>query len=365
MSVSAVQAPDADRNEKSSASIVCPCCPLHCDDLSGDELSTSPAHCALAYERLKALRPTTTLARRDDEEREANERVLRVLSSGQRIVITGRVLDLATARAVVTLRKRAAVDVCLTTPNPSSQSVMKRDGSYTCTLGELTRPTNSLLIIGDVELAWPRIPRHLTSVRELAQLEDSPALLDQLAALRLAASATTAIQLPAELDHPALQQACELVRQASYLVILVAPLREDAVVSPLIWSALGGLVQVLNRQRRAALLTLDETYTLRATAAARLEQVPVLTSTSQPAVQIHLDPFAEPYERQAELVVRIGAAGPMVNDELFLPASTPGVDTAGIVYRGDGSVALPLIPWQVAIGYPSPADRLQQWIERL
>ncbi len=253
--------------------IVCPCCPLHCDDLTGIELASSAQHCSLAYARLSAPLEDGFRAITPEEDRELLRRCAEAVRASTQTIITGRVLDLATSRAVVKFSEQVGAEIRIAGPNRAAQAVMKRDGSYTCTLGELTRPTHSLLIIGDVEQAWPRISRHLNKVQELAYLEDSPLLLDQLAAARLSvASESTPALLEAAL-HPSLRQALELIRRASYLIVLVAPLREDLVHSPLIWSSILGLVQSINRSRRAAMLTLDETYTLRSTMASRMDQV--------------------------------------------------------------------------------------------
>lgn len=344
----------------SSDRIVCPCCPLYCDDLTGSELSSSAKPCELAYKRLSAVFDRGTGSTASEPNDEQLSRSAEALRTSKRTIITGRVLDLATSRAVVKFSERTGAEIQVTGPNRSAHAVMKRDGSYTCTLGELTRPASSLLIIGDVELAWPRVSQHLKEIKELAQLDDSSELLDQLAVLRLAAASQSVTPLPATLERPSFIQAMELVGRAGYLIVLVAPLREDSVRSPLVWSSILGLIQTINRSRRAALLTLDETYTLRSTMASQMDRVPQGVSTFEPTLKIHLSPFGEMCDIKSQATIHIGLLPSGSHGQPWLAASTPGVDNSGIAYRGDGSVALPLMAWTTSSRLPTPAERLEQ-----
>ncbi len=66
---------------------------------------------------------------------------------------------------------------------------------------------------------------------------------------------------------------------------------------------------------------------------------------------------------ESRSILYIGHAAPDATHHLLLPAAIPGVDTPGIVYRGDGSVALPLVAWKDGLRCPSPAERLEQLLE--
>ncbi len=324
---------DAASNDASSITadkIVCPCCPLHCDDLTGAELSSSSEHCSLAFKRLQTSLVNGSRSFTPEEELERLKRCAEAVRTSARTIITGRVLDLATSRAIVKFSELVGAEIRVEGPYRTAQAVMKRDGSYTCTLGELTRPKTSLLVIGDVELAWPRVLRHLKDVQAVAHLDDSPELLDQLTTLRWSAESRSTPATQESPSPPMLRQALELVKQASYLVVLVAPLQEDSVRGPLIWSSILGLVQNLNRSRRAAILTFDESYTLRSTMASRQEKVTQSISTVEPTLQIQLSPFGESYNIQSPSILYIGRAAVDAPNHLLLPATTPGIDSSGL-----------------------------------
>ena len=164
--------------------------------------------------------------------------------------------------------------------------------------------------------------------------------------------------LPQLLDE--LAAALQLVSEATYLVVLVAPLQESISRSPVVWSSLLGLVRERNKLSRAAILSFDPSVTVRSVIASRNDPTPFAIPADHGSLRIEFSPFGERVLESTGRKIVIGLAKqPLHANQVLLPAGLPGMHHAGIVIRGDGSVTLPLQAWSSETASPTPAGQLR------
>lgn len=337
----------------SDMTIVCPFCPLHCDDLTAASLLAGATGCSVADKRAKLIRKVPPM-----HEASVNHETCRLwVAEASRIVISGYVVDMETSRAISEFAAKtgAAVDVAST--NPTASKLVARDGGFFTTLGELTSRKASVLIIGDPATHWPRIEERLRHVKAIVRWPESTSLLAQVAALRL--NAAKRFSAASQIDDQ-LAAAIQLVNEAEYLVVLVAPLQESVSHSPIFWSSLLGLVRERNKVSRAAILSFDPSVTVRSVIAARNDPPPFLFPYDEASLCIEFSPFGERTTPSTGRKIVIGLTQqPLPSNQTCLPAGVPGVHHAGIVIRGDGSVTLPLQSWANQPALLSPASQLR------
>ncbi len=352
------------------ARIVCPCCPLHCDDLELASVLSARTGCSVADRLLSKLRSGDLVV--DDVD--SIEQARQWIADAHQIVISGHVIDLETSRAIAEFAKISGATVEVSGSNPTATRHLARDGGFLTTLGELRGRDRSVLMIGDVAAHWPRIEEHLrverlsqpfpTPTLSLLRWPDSVNLPSRLAALRLQVAGRTA---SATDNDPELASTVELVIASKYLVLLVAPLLESISRSPVIWSSILGLVRERNKTSRAAILSFDPSVTVRSVLAARNDPPLSRFPLSDSILRIEFSPFGEPVAHASGRTIVIGMSDekPTAN-QCVLQAAVPGLHHAGMVIRGDGSVTLPL---QSCLSHlkakdsiPTPADQLRRLI---
>ena len=337
----------------SAMTIVCPFCPLHCDDVNADALSVGQTGCGVADSRVNLVRGASSSLDVSGDLDTCRSWV----AEASRIVISGYVIDLETSRAISEFAAKtgAAVDVAST--NPTAAKLFAREGGFFTTLGELTSADVSVLVIGDPATHWPRIEERLRHVKAIVRWPDSSALPKRAAALRL--HAAERFLEPSTVDDE-LAAALQLVSEATYLVVLVAPLQESISRSPVVWSSLLGLVRERNKLSRAAILSFDPSITVRSVIAARNDPTPFAIPADETSLRIEFSPFGERVFKSAGRQIIIGLANqPLHANQVLLPAGVPGMHHAGIVIRGDGSVTLPLQASSNETASPTPAGQLR------
>jgi hypothetical protein len=321
--------------------VVCPCCPLHCDDIDPDQLMLGKTGCAVADHRISVV---LAAAARSDEESRRDEAACAMgrqwIADANRIVVTGRVIDLETSRAISEFANATGADVEVDGSNPAMLPLFAREGAFLTTLGEIASRDVSMLVIGDVASHWPRIETWLERVKVIRRWNDDETLASRLAALRKTvsqrASATIAID-----DEVAF--AANMIKASSYVAVLVAPLSDNVARSSVIWSTLLCMVRELNKATRAAVLSFDHSLTVRSVMASRLDPKPYRLPSDHDALHIHFSPFGDESRRSGGKSIVIGIGDKVFNkNQLCLTASVPGLDRSGIVIRGDGAVTLPL-----------------------
>ncbi len=380
----------------SSASFVCPFCPLHCDDLQAaklvgnDQTLREPAAehgtedaggstcCSRLQQRLgvalehhcnsAATEATLTLARQ-------------WVQQAEQIWVTGRILDLQTARAVCRFAEqtgacvKAASDPAAAVETAAYCEIFAREGGFATTLGDAAAPHASVVLIGDPSHRWPRLRQRLSRAGEVYQWRRTERVSERLAHLRRLVRRPAE---PAPAEDPDLHACRELCDRATFLVFVVVPEVLEAKEAIPFGSTLTGLLRDLNGRIRAALLRFDETLTVRSVQAWHGQQA---SATGLASVHAAADLVIElvPWGEQPRSADEFAAAGVhstarrivigwqpetpewagAADRTCYLPASVGGIGRAAVVLRGDGSVALPLRPL-VETKLPAPAELLAQ-----
>jgi hypothetical protein len=338
--------------------IVCPFCPLHCDDMDAHALAQGHGGCALADSRMRVITESSLAVAGAADLHECREWI----KSAKRVVISGDVIDWDTARAVSDFIAATGAETDGLGCDEAFVETFSREGAFTTTLGELSAREVSLLVIGEPAAAWPRINEKLAAISRRVDWSASEQLPQQLGALRRKLRETSY-----EICDEAVLDAFNLIHSSQYLVVLVAPSAlNNQMGSPvqdtLLWSTLLGMIRELNQTRRAALLNFDRSLTVRSVLASRgtsaIRELPVDEET----VSIQLSPYGysrdNPSRRKIVIGVSEATSSPNVK---WLPASVPGIHHPGIVIRGDGSVTLPLDSVLPASTMATPSQQLK-WL---
>lgn len=301
--------------------------------------------------------------------------------------VSGTMVDIHTARAAVRFAEAVGgvVDAWETPSTAAMRRAVERDGLIAATLGELGQRADSVVLIGDPTDDCPRLfERFLSSGPvELARQRRFLSLGD--ASVDLPDAQHTHLRIDDEGIHRRLAEArlalrtdrsdtagiADWLRKGTYTAWLWS---SDA-IDPLAASALIGLIDELNRKRRAVAVALSGDATFRSVATwlsglsgpidfggAVPELLENSTAATLPAA-IWLQPFptAPPPPDDGRLLVVIGMASAEVIEraDLYLPASVPGIDMTGSTVRGDGTVCLPLHAVRIS-PLPSAATRLAE-----
>lgn len=352
--------------------LTCPFCPLRCHDLTvtwPDAPAAAPrvtdAPCELAARRLRETwqsRCETRRAEGDYAERLA--RAAERLTAVATLEIGGTATDLQTARAAV--RFAAARGATLRgAPSRSAlafQAVSEREGAMLATLGEVAARCDSVVLLGEVEAAYPRlVERWLASgdrppgakrLLRIGGASSSQPLEQILATTRMAFESSVGV--PTELSR--------WLEPAESIAWIWAPeaLDEDAA------TMLCGLNQCLARDRRSLLVPIVEDGAM-ANVASWLGgfQPPIaftgglprpLEANTPPAAEarIWLQPFPDAPQPEAiageEALIVIGTAAAPLRERaaLWIPAAVPGWESHGTTLRGDGTVGLAWRPLPAA-----------------
>lgn len=377
----------------SSASFVCPFCPLHCDDLQAAKLVRDDAAQAAAAKSAEAgtggeacVRLQQHLVTALEHHRSPAASAAAITTAqqwverAQQICITGRILDLQTARSVCRFAEQTGADVQVATdPAATAETAaylesFTRDGGFATTLGDAAAPHTSVILIGDPAMRWPRLQQRLARAGKVYTWQNTERLSERLAHLR------RLVRRPAEPEpvaDPDLATCRALCEQAVFLLFVVVPETLDAAEALPFWSSMTGLLRDLNGRIRAAILRFDETVTARSVQAWSGLQTPVtalaqVRSAADLVIELvpwddlaHGDrrramPEAHPAARRIVIGWQPEEPGVIAVDRIcYLPASVGGIGRAAIVLRGDGSVALPLRPL-VETTLPAPAELLEQ-----
>lgn len=352
--------------------IVCPLCPLHCDDLPVAGLAAQCQRFAQQWTQATGLAELAAKVDRQSWQSDTQRRIDQArqwLDQAGSLVISGQATDLATARSVCRLvERRGAALISQPLQADGFSEALARDGMIACTLGEAAAPHQHLIVIGDPEAAYPRLGRWLENAASLYRWKQHHDLPGRLALLHhwlrqpsdpaAANGLADANCLQAASDSGLgerdddLQYCWQLCRQQTQLVWVVGPLAgspSDADVDasgtrssePLLdrqgqrafWRTLLAILSELNRDRRASLLRLDPASTLRNVAA--------WTGTATVAASLQPPPGRKNHQKMPhhagdfDLQIHLATAGddsspPLLGRrQIVIAAATPAWSIAG------------------------------------
>lgn len=313
---------------------------------------------------------------------EAVARAAGVLQASGQPLFGGLATDVAGARALYPLAcaTGAICDVAAGTPLFESLRVQQDKGGYTTTLAEVSERADLLLVATPHNQAAPSdamadlLARCTTGSPDVLPLQQAAGpdvdLFDALALLAALVDGRSAVRAQAP---RALAELADRLKTARYAVI-VYETRYLPAQGALLIEALQRVVATLNKTTRAAALglgggagatagayTVNQVFTwlsglpLRSRAApGGLEHEPVRFAADRLLADGAVDALLWiasfgplPVPAAAAGLPRIVLGHPeqaAEGDTVFIPVSTPGVGSAGHLFRTDGSVLLPLRP---------------------
>ncbi|MGI9336332.1 MAG: formylmethanofuran dehydrogenase subunit B [Gammaproteobacteria bacterium] len=388
--------------------VVCPFCGLLCDDLDvetrGPDVEVKANGCELSRRRFTEANvewPGVKVGGRACSIDEATQRAGELLHAAAQPVMYGLATDLAGARAVLSLARRAGaiVDHANGAALQRNLSVTQHSGGFVTTLSEVRNRADLIVLMGTGSLArFPRLVERVfaptqalvperRAARECiafgndADIETHGAsswsvIACESAALGEVAMALRALVQSVELDAPRaggipmaqLRDVAERLAGAHYAVLVWSAAELEHEHAELSVEAFAELVRALNLNGRAASLPLGGTqgdvgmnqvcawqsgWPLRVGFAQgvpdydpHLNDVQRLVRDGEADCCLWLSSFAAEGQPPAGPAPLIALAHPGarfdVEPAVHIPVAIPGVDNAGLVQRSDGVVTLPL-----------------------
>ncbi len=274
------------------------------------------------------------------------------------IAIDGTCIDVETARAVVRFAASLQAVILQSTGNPAFAHTAERLGYVGATLSEVALRADSLVLLGHPFEDYPRLQPWLADVRNANRLEPQRLYAFNASgkkeALQDNAVELAMVRLALEQQNPSLHPLADWLQDGQYIAWLWSATAIDLSSA----ANLIGVNDALNEDRRSVLVPISEQATLRSVCswltglAPPIEFYQGLPRSFQqetslvPQVRIWLQPFPDspsPPDDGA-FTILIGLVDPTqaFRADLYLRARSPGIEAAGLTYRGDGTVCLPL-----------------------
>jgi hypothetical protein len=331
--------------------IVCPFCPLHCDDVRID----SPPECLILESELVRLRSGTVHARVGEQGCTADEALAAAKSSiskSNQGTLLVRSATIGQAKAMAYSGFAIAIE---TTPALLAVSkAIARCGTITATLADIKQHADAVVILGDIDSSVPRLMEKIDAGTQTVETESQDASVCQISK----PDADSIANLATEIRHGNRFAGCAYVAFVLDSNVLDASEAEVAIellIETIIWMNSAGRP----KQQRAVFLSLDPLASLRCTSA---------WTDGKRLVAVKQSDFDQATIRTGEselasspVDIQIGGSDPgPALARIYLPASTSGIHHIDAVIRGDGTVTLPLAAIQET-DLASVAD----WIAKL
>ncbi len=348
--------------------IVCPFCPLLCDDVIVDPQGKTNVACERAEAGFQsALGPSSgpRLETRPASETQLAEVARELFAESPQVRVITAGTDLKSARILQRRQTEGQIEIEVeATPTRQAMSTATgRDGVVAATLGEVRRHADQLWLLGVTRDQAPRLIERVTEPERPTRLFDWPygASADRLAALSYRLQRAT----PDHVQDVELERLAAAILKSRYLAVVVGDAAFESNESE---AAAVMLLEIISRQnvsRRAVLVQLDPAQTNRS----------VTAWSSNCPLQSHVV-GARPRGREPSLATRVRLGDAVLQPPLpvalqiggvdpgfelathYMPASTVGVHRGGIVVRGDGTVTLPL-----ASIHPTDRPTPAEWLD--
>lgn len=347
-------------------SIVCPLCPLHCDDVRLGETGDLIAdHCPIVDEfnapSSASDRESATLDSAEGRSEDHGKRL--------RLVTTG--VDLTTARQLSDWQRDGQIDLTIES-DASIQAILgviSRDGIVSATIADVATHADLIWTFGRVDEAWPRLmqkirqgPRGDANDNVCRFGECSADSLSQFAAATRPDSGSVS-NVSADIFGPAGQ--IDRWNSSKYAAILVGPGAFAPGEESISAAMLCRLVRLRNADSRCVLVTLDSATTLRSVCLWKTNESPSSIAPDNTDVTFDIRLGAPLNADSCPSTLQIGGIDPGPKlAHAYRSSSTAGLHRRGMTIRGDGSVSLPLAA-PMAGERPTPCEIIRGLISPL
>lgn len=316
--------------------VVCPFCPLHCDDLQVDESGNTGVNCDRAA---KGFRLVASRSQRDcglD---------LPVVPAVPLVEIMNASIE--EAKEIQALVQASAIRLHpgQNTTSQAFSTTATRDGYVAATFSEILAHSDFIWVIGDPSESTPRLMEKLgesnATIRQDATLTSQ--VLSELLAMESGSSegksgstaskvhlaASTSRYTTVVIGDNAFQAGCDWIAAES-IGRLISDWNVPSTDDP------------MNSGRRAVLFRLSENESLKNVFRWRTNELPFVDLQSDveqvPDIRLGWNPTSK-----ANITLQIGGHDPGEGLAThYASAALPGIHFRGTVIRGDGSVSLPL-----------------------
>ena len=328
--------------------IVCPFCPLHCDDVVLRDNDIVNVDCDVAAKGFRAViqsasarlgEQSVPLSELTSFVRQLNLPAIPVVEIGWLSIEQAKRLQRLSDRIAIQRRGRDTVH----------EQTVARDGLDSATLADIKNHADIVFAVGNFETT-PRLLDRLSSVSATMHVRESISA-EELAMLRS--------------GDPNAHPVFRALIDSRYAAIVVGDNAYESGSEVVCAESLHRFVRERNGQaveetgacRRAVLLRLDPHQNVKSVFRWRTNESVgdgSLPSTTQTMVDIRLGDAL----KATQVKLQIGGSDPGAETaEAYLPAASIGIHQRGTTLRGDGSVCLPL-------GAPFPSE-VEDAVDRL
>lgn len=340
--------------------LVCPFCPLNCDDVlvrddGSAERESAERGCRTASLGFRdAANPS--LPRIGDQTASWHDVVQRFrdgITPGVAISVETVGSDLTAAKLLLRMQADGLLHLStfMTPTERALAGAAVRDGVIRVTLADVKRHADVIWLIGgtgfDVSHLLGRIVRQKSPLPVVIQQDVISA--DQLA--QIAAAFHAPVEPTVEPTDGLDDELSAQLAKSNYLAVIVAADGFEAGSEDLAATMLGRLIRQRNQNRRAALLTLDAHATLNSVAlwstnqsiTSAVDSAQAPSQTRVRLVSASGQAVASQYPSDPPVMLQLGGLDPgPAQAASYIPTRIPGAHQAGVVIRGDSSVTLPL-----------------------
>ncbi|EKK00029.1 hypothetical protein RBSH_04736 [Rhodopirellula baltica SH28] len=344
--------------------VVCPLCPLHCDDVVVNADGSVQANGCEIAESAGSL--VNQVARTD------KATLARIAGCKQPIRVITSGVDLVAARQLVQWQSDGVIEVEIES-DPSLLAigtVTRRDGIFAATLSEVVTHADLVWLIGEVDPAWPRLEEKQRLDTAISSATDGKRQVKRWERW----TADFAGRMHHAIEHPeAIEEDSEFqtrskhFRDSLYAAIVIGPGAFEADEAEMTAAMVARITRRRNESARCVCVTLDPAATLRSVHAWRTNESlsPMMSDDGDDSVPvIRLVGIGHRTSGDRSVDLQIGGHDPGVElAKAFLPAS-PWINS--MVIRGDGSVTLPLqVPVALSANSPAVIEQLQKVLPEL
>ncbi len=400
--------------------VACGFCGLGCDDLTveveGRAIRAKAPVCpeaARLLRRLDTVDPVASVASEVNSQADVYKEAHRILAGATAPVIAGFGTDMAGAGALVDLAIRfgGVLDHHASQGLFRNYAAAQRTGWLSTTLAEVRNHCDLLLVIGDdptaswsrlFEKLYPATPLFATGQRRVVFLGGAPSekarrQLDRVTVSQLAGRPVEVLEALARFVAGGTPPQAEIGGVPAGEVAALAQALRESTYAVVTWNAAGledgdlvaeratALVDALNVTTRAGVFPLGGMDNIAGVNQLLLWRLGYPLRTALRGQESHHDGALYATDaalRDADVLVWVSAFRPepppafsgkvialahpdtvfQTEPDVFIPVGTPGVDHAGIVFRMDSIVSLPLGALRVAT-LPSVAEAVRRLAE--
>lgn len=342
-----------------TAPIVCPFCPLCCDDLNiGSDGQSVDVDCRIAREQiLAAVWPSPPRLGSQEIDPSAWSLLRESLDLPEQPVVEFNAATIDESKEIESLVSRQQIrirhqdDAGL---QAMARSVV-RDGVTAATLGEVGRHADLIWVLGEIDLATPRLRQRLESSDAIVQ-HSAVASLELLSRLGELIRQQTPLSELADPSQSAAEELYRQIRSSRYTAIVLGRSAFQPGSEVVAAETLLRLIRCWNDWAYpigdgddsplayAVLVRMEDDQNLRSVLRWRNNDVSPseLSAPHECSIRVGSSPGDPP------IPVRLQIGGIDPGNSLahaYLPASAPGVHFSAVTIRGDGSVTLPLAGW--------------------